>query len=287
VNAPNLLVGTHTFAGSGDGARRQANGVASLCQLQGVPVVNVQFADGAHHCEGLETLPVLRTDSNGVSGRRGPRKPIVSEIFDALAAEARRRACAYFCFSNGDIILKREAIGAVLESSRDAWVFSRQDFDRATGAPTKIEIAGTDVFALSWRWWNSERWRFAPYILGEGGWDNVYTAIVMCHAHAHLENRRPLVWHESHPPGPMPSPQFGQYIRRLAARDAGYFALWCRYWDGIMALRSTGATQAAEEAFVRQVFVWRPSIRDRAIQTGRTLKAELRYHLWRWRAGRG
>ena len=282
-----MLVGTHTYAASGDALRRQLASVASLTSL-GVPdVVNVQFADGAHAFAGLDTLAVLRLDSNGVTGRRGPRKPIVTEVFDALATESERRGCRHFCFANGDIIVRAEAVAAVLGSPHDAWVFSRQDFDRATGVPTKMEIAGTDVFAFTVAWWRAHRHLFRPYILGEGGWDNIYTAVVMCHAAAHLENRRPLVWHESHPPGPMPSPHFGQYIRRLAAFDAGYFALWCRYWDGLVRLRAADASEAAELQLAREVFVWKPSLRDRAVQAGRSLKAEVRYRWWRLRAGPG
>ena len=81
----------------------------------------------------------------------------------------------------------------------------------------------------------------------------------------------------------MPSPHFGQYVRRLAALDAGYFTLWCRYWDGLVRLRAAGASAADELELAREVFVWRPSLRDRAVQVARSLKADLRYRLWRWR----
>jgi hypothetical protein len=282
-----MIVGTHTYAASGDALRRQEASVGSLLALGVEDVVNVQFADGAHIFGGLDTLEVLRLDSNGVTGRRGPRKPIVPEVFDALADEAERRGCGHFCFANGDIIVRPEAIAAVLASPHDAWVFSRQDFDRGTGVPTKMEIAGADVFAFTVPWWRAHRHLFRPYILGEGGWDNIYTAVAMCHANAHLENRRPLVWHESHPPGPMPSSHYGQYIRRLAALDAGYFTLWCRYWDGLVRLRAAGASEADELDFARKVFVWKPSVGARARQMGRNLKAGLRYRLWRLRAGPG
>lgn len=282
-----MLIGTHTYAASGDALRRQQASVASLLALGIDDVVNVQFAEGAHRFDGLETLAVLRSDSNGITGRRGPRKPIVTELFDALAAEAGRRGCARFCFANGDILITPEAVGAVLDSSKDVWVFSRQDFERTTGVPTKIEMAGTDVFAFTVAWWRANRHLFRRYILGEGGWDNVYTAIVMCHADAHLENRRALVWHEAHPPGPMPSPQYGQYIRRLTAQDDGYFSLWCHYWDGIVRLRAAGASEGEELALARDVFVWNPSIGARAIQVARSLKADIRYHVWRLRAGPG
>ena len=284
---PRILVGTHTYRASGDALRRQEASVASLLTLGTDDVVNVQFAEGAHVADGLVTLETLRLDSNGVTGRRGPRKPIVSEVLDALAREAERRGCSHFCFANGDILVRPEAMAAVLGSSHDAWVFSRQDFDRATGVPTKMEIAGTDVFAFTVAWWRAKRRLFRSYILGEGGWDNIYTALVLCHGRGYLENRRPLVWHESHPPGPMPSPHYGQYIRRLAALDAGYFALWCRYWDGLVRLRSAGASEADEMALLRDTFVWRPTLFEHAVQAGRRAKADLRYRWWRLRAGAG
>ena len=285
--SPRVLAGTHTFAATGASARRQQDAVTALLALRRAAAVNVQFADAPHVCDGLATLAVLRSDSNRVSGRRGPRKPIVSEVFDALAAEAQARRCDYFCFANGDIQLSDAAIDAVIESGQDAWVFSRQDFDGETGEPTSIEIAGTDVFAMRPAWWLANRHRFRRYIVGEGGWDNIYTAVVLCHADAHLENRRPLVLHEAHPPGPMPSPQFGEYIRLLAAQDAGYFHLWCQYWDRLARLRAGGATEAEEKALARAVFVWAPSAAGRAVQVARNVKAHLRYRAWRLRAGAG
>jgi hypothetical protein len=282
-----MLVGTHTYAASGDALRRQQASAGSLAALDVAEAVNVQFAEGAHALRDLETLAVLRLDANGITGRRGPRKPIVSEVFDALAREAERRGCGHFCFANGDIIVRPEAVAAVLSSPHDAWVFSRQDFDRVSGVPTRMEIAGSDVFACRVSWWRAHRRHFRPYILGEGGWDNIYTAVVMCHGNARLENRRPLVWHEAHAPGPMPSPHYGQYIRRLAAFDAGYFTLWCRYWDGLVRLRAAGASEADELDLARGVFVWKPSARQRIVQGCRSVKAELRYRWWRLRAGAG
>ena len=81
---PHLLIGTHTFAAPGDGARRQAACLASLAALDGVRTVNVQFARDPHRVEGIETLAVLRHTSTALSGRAGPMKPDVSEIFAAL-----------------------------------------------------------------------------------------------------------------------------------------------------------------------------------------------------------
>ena len=137
------------------------------------------------------------------------------------------------------------------------------------------------------RWWAANRTRFRPYIAGEGGWDNVYTAVLLCHGDAVLENRRPLVRHEIHPPGPMPSPQFGEYVRMLCALDARYFSLWCRYWDGLLRLRTAKAGADEEAAWAREVFVWKPTPGERLFQAGRNVKARLRYRWWKLGAGRG
>jgi len=284
---PRLLIGTHTFAAEGDSARRQAAGVASLCALGGVEIVNVQFERRPHHADGLPTLPVLRGTSNDIAGRSGPTKPIMSEMFDALAAHAASRNLASFCFTNADIIFSQDAVEWMLSAPRDAFVLSRQDFDGRTGTPATMEVAGTDVFAISTRWWAANRTRFRPYIAGEGGWDNVYTAVLLCHGDAVLENRRPLVRHEIHPPGPMPSPQFGEYVRMLCALDARYFSLWCTYWDGLLRLRTAKAGADEEAAWAREVFVWKPTPGERLFQAGRNVKARLRYRWWKLGAGRG
>jgi hypothetical protein len=282
-----VLVGTHTFAVTGEGGRRQEAGVASLQRLSGVEIVNVQFVEHTHHFPGVRTLAVLRQTSNAVSGRRGAMKPIMSEIFDALAAEASARHLDYFCFTNADILFTQDAIDWIRHSGKEAYVLSRQDFDGATGQPTRMELAGTDVFAVATDWWSRNRTRFRPYIAAEGIWDNVYTAMLLCHADGVLENRRPLVRHESHPPGPMPSLQFGEYMRLLAAFDARYFSLWVQYWERLRRLREAGASETDEVQAAREVFVWNPSFFDRAIQIARNIKARVRYHWWRLRAGAG
>lgn len=282
-----MLIGTHTFAAAGESARRQAAGIASLRALRDVDIVNVQFERNPHDVDGVPSLAVLRETSNAITGRRGPTKPVMSEIFDALATHAASRGLSSFCFTNADIIFSQEAVDWMLSAPRDGYVLSRQDFDGRTGIPTKMEVAGTDVFAIATRWWAGNRTRFRPYLAGEGGWDNVYTAVLLCHGDAILENRRPLVRHEIHPPGPMPSAHFGEYVRMLCAFDARYFSLWCRYWDGLLRLRAAGARVEEEAAWARDVFVWKPTSAERLIQVGRNVKARLRYRWWKLAAGEG
>jgi hypothetical protein len=284
---PHVLIGTHTYAAAAGAIRRQQEAVAALLALTGAESVNVQFVREPHDVPGIRTLPLLKESSNSVSGRRGPSKAIVSEIFDVLAAEASARSIDYICFTNSDIIFTQQAVDWIAGSGREAYVFSREDFDGETRAPIKMEIAGADVVAVATSWWLANRRRFRRYIVGEACWDNVYTAIVMCHADALIENRRPLVRHERHPMGPMPSPYFGQYVRMLTALDAGYFSIWYRYWDGLCRLRAAGATAEEEASWAREVFVWKPPLRARLVQRGRDAKAIARYAWWKLRAGPG
>ena len=275
-----LVLGTHTFAASGDAARRQAAAIETLRALDGTLPVNVQFAAGAHAVDGIETLAVLSRDSCTVTGRPGARKPIVSDILDALCVRAERAGATRFAFMNADIRLSQDAVDWISAENRDAWLFSREDFDGTTGASLGMGTAGMDVIALSVPWWRRNRPRFRPYIAGEAIWDNVYTAIVMCHADAVLENRRPLARHEAHPsawtPGSGPYALYSQY---LAALDAGYFSVWCRYWAGLQDLRRAGAAPEEEEALARRVFVWKPTPPERVAQALRRVKAGLRYRL--------
>ncbi len=276
-----VLLGTHTWEASADAARRNAIAIASLQALRDVDIVNLQFRDRPHEYSGLETLAVMPGDSNVLTGRKGPRKPVMFELFDALAREASARELPYFCFTNTDILISQAAIDWILQAGKDAYIFSRRNFDGATGAPLDIEFAGYDVYAIRPAWWFRHCHRFRTYIAGEGIWDEVYTTIVMCYADAAIENRLSLVRHEAHPMVPVPSKEFGRYIQMLAAFDAGYFSVWCRYYVGITAMREQGALAEDEEAFARRVFVWRPSAADRAFQLARNAKAVARYQLWK------
>jgi hypothetical protein len=276
-----ILIGTHTFAARGDGTRRQAACIASLKPIDRVQIVNVQFARDPHHAEGIETLAVLRNTSNGLTGRAGPMKPDVSEIFGALAATATRRGIPLFCFTNGDIIFTRQAVDWMLSAPKDTFVISRENFDGATGASRGMELSGTDAFAMTTRWWQANARRFRRYLLGEPGFDNVYTAIMMCHSDGVIENRRPLIRHELHQAGPLPSPHFGEYIRLLCALDAQYFTIWCRYWDGLNRLRACDAGEEEEVAWAHAAFTWKPSRREAVTQRARNAKAYARYWWWR------
>ena len=274
---PQIVLGTHTYAASGDAARRQAQGVASLRSLAGVHLVNVQFAASPHHVDGLATLPALTRDSISVTGRRGPRKPLVSDIFTVLANEARRRGAPYFAFTNADILVSQDAVDWIAQDGRDAYIFAREDFEPATGTSRGMSVYGADAFALSTACWTRHRQRFRGYILGEAVWDNVYAAVLLCHTAAVLENRRPLVRHEAHAQNWTTAGPFGEYQQLLAAYDATYFSLWCEYVDRLIAHRTRGGAGADEHDLARRTFRWPPPLHRRVHQRLRTVKAFVRY----------
>lgn len=281
AHSRSVLIGVSPYEAGGGAARRQAAALGALGALDRATALNVQFRDAPYHVPGIETLPALVRDSNTVTGRQGPRKPLVAEILDALAGEAASRGADMIGFANADVVVSGQAVDYMLdahERGHQACAFSRRDLDAVTGEPTSIQIAGVDVIAVSAAWWRAHRGRFRDYIAGESTWDNVYTAILMCHAGGVIENRQGLVRHEAHAAVWRASP-FVQYTRLLAALDAPYFSLWCEYCDRLHALRSSGPppVEDVEAALAREVFAWQPGPLDRAIQAGRHLKAVVRY----------
>ena len=280
---PSIVFGTHTYAASGDAARRQEQGVASLRALGNVQLVNVQFRTAPHHAAGITTLPALTRDSVTVTGRRGPRKPLVSDVFNALWHEARRVDAAYFAFANADIEVTQDAVDWIAGGGREAYVFAREDVDAATGRSRGMSVYGADAFALSTASWARHRQRFRGYILGEPVWDNVFAAISLCHTDAALENRRPLVRHEVHPQNWTIAGPFAAYQQLLAAYDATYFSLWCEYVDRLVAHRQAGGSGSAEDELVQSTFRWPPPAGTRVRQRLRNVKAFLRYAAVRMR----
>lgn len=274
-----LLIGTHTYAAAGSAAERQRRGLESLRGLQRAAIVDVQFAEAGHHVDGVETLAVLRKDSHTVARAAGPRKPVLGEIFDALAREAEARGLRHFCFVNADIIWSQAAVDWILDGGKEGCALSRRDVDGDTGVDLGVQLTGVDALAIEAGWWRSNRRRFRDYIAGEYCWDNVYTAIVMCHANAAIENRSGLLRHERHPSGASADAATGRYIQLLTALDAWYFHLWCYYWGRLEALRKAGASLQEEEDLARSVFSRRQPALARILQKARSARARLRYAL--------
>ncbi len=105
---------------------------------------------------------------------------------------------------------------------------------------------------VSVQWWQRNRSRFRPYILGEACWDNVYTAVMMCHSDGVLLNRDPLILHERHAAAWRDTTPEARYNGLLAALDARYFDLWSQYWHRLEATASP-QRHGDEERLVRDI----------------------------------
>ena len=271
-----VLLGTQFYNGNADANRRQANSAASMRALAAVELANVQWRDEALECEGFETLRVLTLDQR-IAHAPGPRKPIISEIFDALAAEARRRGHRYFAFVNNDIIVLPQAIEVIVKSGKTTYAFSRMDFDRDTGRDADIVIGGLDLFAMDVDWWASHRARFRPYVLSEWFYDCVFGAILMTYGDGLILNRHGEIRHEIHKTNPQmtgPSARFNGY---LAALDSRLFSLWVDYYRHVLDSRGRHGSEAEEAAYIRSDFVWRRSALQAAKHVVRCARARWRY----------
>jgi hypothetical protein len=273
-----LLLGTNLYAARcALAARRQARGAESLIQLHGARIVNLQFHDDPVELRSIETVCALRRDSIDVTGRMGPKKPLTTEIFGALAGLAQARGLRYFAYVNSDIVVTQEAVDAI--GGRQSYAFSRMEVDPASGRQNGVTTAGIDMFAVEASWWLQNAGRFRPYLIGESTWDNVYTAQLLCHSDGVLLNREALILHETHETAWTASP-FQRYVQKLAAYDSLYFSLWAKYHAILTGLRQRGATEEEELAAQRSTFVWRPSLREQAVQHCRNWKAALRYRYY-------
>lgn len=239
--------------------------------------VNLQFADRANLEElpGFDTLALLRQDSIAVTGRTGVRKPVVSELFTRLAEAAVERGARYFGFTNSDILFTPAAIERVKQGDRTAYVFARTDFEERTERDSAPLIYGTDTFIVEAAWWRLHGRRFRPYVVGEGCWDNVYTAQLLCWAGGVLLNREPLMRHEAHA-GVWRNSPFAEHNGYLAALDRIYFTRWVIYADRLERLRQACGGLADESTELRlqdDVFHrWKPAPADHALQALRVAK---------------
>jgi hypothetical protein len=234
-----IAIGSQFYPANGDGERRQARARAALLRLEGVVPINLQFVDDDFRPEGFHTLPVLRLDSRTVTGASGIRKPVISEMFGALAAAARSAGCRYFAYLNADIEVTSAAVDTILTGGRDGYAFSRTDIDPASGAELGVQIFGLDMFAIDAGWWAREGGRFRPYIAGEACWDNVYAAILCRHGRGEVINERPGIYHEPHETTWASGP-FAEHNGFLAALDAPYFSNWVQYATRFAEMRQAG-----------------------------------------------
>jgi hypothetical protein len=249
---PALLLGT-SVSGRAEAAAREEPAQESLAALTAAGVahaLNLAFHDDAPQVSRLERLCALRLDARLVSGSAGPRKPIVTEILDALAGEADRRGIRRIGIVNGDIVVTPDAIARAAGTPCPALGFSRTD--TGPGEPESQLLHGVDMFTFDVAFWRRERRRFRAYVLGEPVWDNVFAAVVACHGGA-LLNRDRLVLHQRHPAAFLESP-YARYVHLLAARDSSYFSLWCAYVARAEALRARGGTSEEEQRLQQEIF---------------------------------
>lgn len=269
-----LLIGTHYHPASPTTLRRQDRCRRSLLALKAVHLVNLQFPDCAIEVDGFETLAELQNDSCKASGREGPRKPIGDECFNLLAAAARRHGCRHFAWVNADIAVQQEAVDYILGAGRDGCVFSRADYSGVTGRRTRYFRGGQDLFAFDVNWWERERPRFRPYVNSEAYWDNVYTAIALCHGNCVLLARQEWIRHVEHPRAWRESP-FAEYNERLAALDGIYYRLWEQYQDAVGDAQWLAADSAGDLEQQREFFAWPPPAGERLRQAVRSLGARV------------
>lgn len=271
-----IAIGTRFYPADGDGGRRQARARAALLRLEGVVLLNLQFVDEDFRPEGFRTLPVLRQDSRTLTGAAGARKPVVSEMFAALAGAARSAGCRYFVYLNADIEVTPVAVETVRARGLDGYAFSRTDVDPATGAEAGVQIFGLDMFAIDAAWWAREGGRFRPYIAGEACWDNVYAALICGHGRGDVINDRPGIYHERHPTVWNDGP-FAEHNGFLAALDAPYFSRWVHYATRLDEMQKAGVPIDRARLLNETLVEPRLSALETAVHAARQLRARARY----------
>src|SRR5881409_3742644 len=109
--------------------RRQQAAIDAVTSLAGVTPINLQRRDEVCERAEMETVAVLRHDSRSVLGLPVRRKPIVRELFDALADVAAARGCRSFAFYNADIVISQAAVDTIAHGGKQTYAFSRMDVD--------------------------------------------------------------------------------------------------------------------------------------------------------------
>ena len=275
-----VLVGSNFYNGDADAMRRQQAAVDAVVALSGVAPVNLQWRDEVVERREMETLAVLEHDSRSVLALSTRRKPIMPEIFDALAAAAASRSCRYFAFYNADIVVTQAAVDAIAGLGKQSYAVSRMDVDAGTGRELGLMLNGLDLFAFDVAWWRAERHRFRAYILGEWFYDPVFASLMLRYGDGLVLNRGGEIRHDAHEHRP-PSGPAADYNGYLAALDSPYFSMWVAYRAQLDALRGRGASEAEELALQREVFSRPARIGAAAYHAARCAKAFVGYRVKR------
>ena len=270
-----IAIGSHFYPIQGQAEQRQVRSRASLLQLDRVVPVNLQFHDEDFRPGGFQTRLVLRQDSRTVTGAGGRRKPIVSEMFDALAEAARDAGCRYFAYINNDIEVTSVAVERILTGGRPAYAFSRVDLEPETRAELGVQLFGLDAFAIDVEWWARARRRFRPYIVGEPCWDNVYAALICAHGRGEVVYEQPGIFHEQHPQAWNDGP-FAEHNGFLAALDAPDFSRWVKYVTQLEARISAGLPVDVGP-LLEKLADARLSPGEQMVHAARKLRAHFRY----------
>lgn len=274
-----IVIGTRFYDARGDAGLRQQRAREALLRLEDAVCVNLQFVDERHEVAGIRTVPLLRRDSHTVTRAAGARKPIVSEMFDALAEIARETGSRYFVYLNADIEVTREAVGCVGDGERTGYAFCRVEVDPVTHRSLGIQPYGIDMFAIDVKWWSRERRRFRPYIAGEMCWDNVYAALICLYGNGDVVDNRELIFHRRHASGWADDHAFAQYNGFLAALDAPYFSRWVNYVERVKADGSHAARD--HDRIVRETLARPIAPAEGAVHALRQLRARVQYFIRR------
>lgn len=154
---------------------------------------------------GVRVEPLLKSRADERLGVSGRPKPFMDEYFDAACAMAQDSGMEWFGFANSDLLFTPQLaglLGQAMAGGGETVIVSRTELSRldASGRPEPgyLEFAGYDAFFCRADWWRANRQRFAPYIIGERGWDDAYASIMLTHSRATLSWRPGLLWHPEH-----------------------------------------------------------------------------------------
>src|SRR5262249_21373693 len=105
-----VVLGSNFYDGDPGAMRRQQAAIDAVTSLSGAIPINLQWKDAVCERPAMETVAALEHDAQSVLGVPARRKPIMRELFDALAVAAEERGCRYFAFYNADIVISQAAV---------------------------------------------------------------------------------------------------------------------------------------------------------------------------------